>query len=700
MQTVATNVNAIDNQVDSCSIDSGARDGEMKQNLAGQSVREEHMKSEETNESIEDTTANAPSGCADEGSSGWSLSRTCLGIGGESLLTALRLNDSTEEEVRATYDANRDASSESDKKNGDAFTSLFQSKNSLEEILKALVSSSVSSAVLLSDVGSEMSFQLPIGASSQFLPMFEGLDKLLDKGAICSYGVSITTLDEVFLLVARHQSVDKTISASVSSRDSNKISSTPIVDKSTRSRMDLEQDGLFFRHMEALLKKRAGFFRRDRKAWLCTTILPSICVCLGFILFNYVALDRNLGPVILDLNDYNIGQVAPRNPIPFNSPGSSFSCQPGSCTYRPQDASVITEAINNETYFYCGYQGSLERTRKCSINDSASITERITNAGASAEGINVTSVSQSSRSIYATSESYGASQYGALFFTHDRTSVLDDFRNSLYREAVDETCRSRSGNYTTSEVCDDYQGIGYVIQYNYSALHVAPLYQSLADEALVREALDFPDFDIRCTIAPLPITKKEESYGKSEDAFSAWFLVVLSFPFISGAFASFIVAERESKAKHLQTVAGVQPVAYWLSTFIWDVLNYQIPMWTTIVLMFAFDVDVLTTSQRNVFSGILTVLLLYGPAAAGFTYCITFAFSSASLCNMFVILAGFLIGMFSCKVDVLGTSVQNVFLIMFLYALLPNRDSKEWEALSVVSSYFFWASIPWMKSPI
>lgn len=121
--------------------------------------------------------------------------------------------------------------------------------------------------------------------------------------------------------------------------------------------------------------------------------------------------------------------------------------------------------------------------------------------------------------------------------------------------------------------------------------------------------------------------------------------MVLSFPFISGAFASFIVAERESKAKHLQTVAGVQPVAYWLSTFCWDVLNYQIPMWITVILMFAFNVDVLTTSQRDVFSGILAVLCLYGPAAAGFTYCITFAFSSASLCNMFVILAGFLIGM-------------------------------------------------------
>ena len=53
---------------------------------------------------------------------------------------------------------------------------------------------------------------------------------------------------------------------------------------------------------------------------------------------------------------------------------------------------------------------------------------------------------------------------------------------------------------------------------------------------------------------------------RASDAFAAWFLLVLSFPFIAGSFATFIVTERESKAKHLQTVAGVQPSAYWLST--------------------------------------------------------------------------------------------------------------------------------------
>ena len=77
--------------------------------------------------------------------------------------------------------------------------------------------------------------------------------------------------------------------------------------------------------------------------------------------------------------------------------------------------------------------------------------------------------------------------------------------------------------------------------------------------------------------------------------------------------------ERESKAKHLQTVAGVEPAAYWISTFLWDCLNYQLPCWLTIALLFIFEVDILTTQERDAFSGVVAILFFYGPAAAGFS---------------------------------------------------------------------------------
>ena len=171
---------------------------------------------------------------------------------------------------------------------------------------------------------------------------------------------------------------------------------------------------------------------------------------------------------------------------------------------------------------------------------------------------------------------YAATQYGGIFYSHDPNSVIVG-EGVNYTDKVLSQCVVNAGNYTNASACQSFGGIGYIIRYNYTAIHAAPLYQALADEAIVREALGDDSISIVTTLHPLPLTQVEHNLGKAQDAFSAWFLVVLSFPFISGSFATFVVAERQSKAKHLQTVAGVKPSSYWLSTWLWDVANYQIP---------------------------------------------------------------------------------------------------------------------------
>jgi ATP-binding cassette, subfamily A (ABC1), member 3 len=258
---------------------------------------------------------------------------------------------------------------------------------------------------------------------------------------------------------------------------------------------------------------------------------------------------------------------------------------------------------------------------------------------------------QSSRSLFETASIYKSSQYGAIWFTREPDSLLvsNASSNVSLATAIDFVCQRSLNkgflNYTSEESCASLRdGYGYVVQYNFTGLHSAPLYQTLADEALVRSALNNPNIAIMTRIAPLPITKVEEGLGDAEDTFTAWFLVMLSFPFIAGAYASFVVVERESKAKHLQTVAGVEPSAYWISTLLWDTINYQIPLWLMVAELFLFQVNSLTTSNRDVFSGILAILFFYGPASAGFAYCWSYAFSSPSLCNIILIVVGFLIG--------------------------------------------------------
>jgi ATP-binding cassette, subfamily A (ABC1), member 3 len=205
------------------------------------------------------------------------------------------------------------------------------------------------------------------------------------------------------------------------------------------------------------------------------------------------------------------------------------------------------------------------------------------------------------------------------------------------------------------------------MQYNFTALHVAPMFQALADEAIIRQATNNEQFQIKVTIAPLPITNFEEGLGQADDALLLFLLVVLSFPIISGTFGAFIVTERESKAKHLQTVAGVEPFAYWLSSFMWDFINYQIPMWITIGLFFIFDMEAFTTSEKDQFSAIVATLLLYGSASTSFSYVLTFAFKSPSMITTISIISGFLIGLG-------GPLAAFIMTLIGLDPLNPNKN--------------------------
>ena len=131
---------------------------------------------------------------------------------------------------------------------------------------------------------------------------------------------------------------------------------------------------------------------------------------------------------------------------------------------------------------------------------------------------------------------------------------------------------------------------------------------------------------------------------------------------------SFVVSEKQSKSKHLQTISGVSPSAYWISTLLWDILNYQFTLWITVVLMFAFDIEALTTTKHGIVGGVIALLFFYGPAAASFTYCTTFMFSSPAYCNVFNIVVGVLTGLFSLRNIVLTESSNtHAFAITFSF---------------------------------
>ncbi len=138
-------------------------------------------------------------------------------------------------------------------------TKAEERKDNLSGILEAIVKGAVPSASVLSNVGTEIKFQLPIGESARFVGMFTLLDEQIEKQQIETYGVSVTTLDEVFLLVARGE-----LGTATAKREK-----LPVVPRSIPkdSLITVGECTRFKRHVQALFAKRAKNFKRDKKAW-------------------------------------------------------------------------------------------------------------------------------------------------------------------------------------------------------------------------------------------------------------------------------------------------------------------------------------------------------------------------------------------------------------------------------------------------
>lgn len=144
----------------------------------------------------------------------------------------------------------------------------------VSDTLKAIVHEAVPSAKVLSSAGTEMSFQLPLGESAAFPGMLDKIDELTHSNQVEAYGVSVSTLDEVFLLVAKDgESPDELVEKEEEEdTESGETMAVNIADTDVSSDLqysidEVDQGSPFQRHVQALFAKRAMNFKRDKKAW-------------------------------------------------------------------------------------------------------------------------------------------------------------------------------------------------------------------------------------------------------------------------------------------------------------------------------------------------------------------------------------------------------------------------------------------------
>ncbi|CAM9360676.1 unnamed protein product [Chrysoparadoxa australica] len=187
--------------------------------------------------------------------------------------------------------------------------------------IKKLVHSFVEEATTLSEVGAEVSFQLPSAASSVFKNMLLQLDERSEELGISSYGMSITTLEEVFLRVARgtvevedRKRLSSLRQSSFSSQDAPEAEAFKEIEKAVEYKpVKTPMTERFARHVRTLLWKRAAIFKRDKLQVSFSLLAPAIFLLIGMLLLLISAeVDQPQLVMSESMKGYNVGRT-PQN---------------------------------------------------------------------------------------------------------------------------------------------------------------------------------------------------------------------------------------------------------------------------------------------------------------------------------------------------------------------------------------------------
>ncbi|GER52514.1 ATP-binding cassette sub-family A member [Striga asiatica] len=535
---------------------------------------------------------------------------------------------------------------------GVGYTLTLVKRTPTASVAADIVYSHIPSATCVSEVGNEISFKLPLASSSAFEKMFREIESCMQRSkpsfeiqdhtnfGIESYGISITTLEEVFLKVSggdfdeedeipvdNERPVIITPNSDDNLPNQNNASGRFFHSKICKNYIELvrfvfnamaKAGGLFleatlriiqflsmqwcccscifasstfWRHSKALLIKRAVSARRDRKTIVFQLVIPVVFLLLGLLMIQLKP-HPDQESVTFTTSHFNplLTGGGGGGPIPFD--------------LSLPIAKEVSEHVHG---------GWIQRFRETTYEfpDSKKALSDAIEAAGPTLGPTLLSMSQYLMSSY--NESY-QSRYGAV--------VMDK--------------QGKDGS------------LGYTILHNSSCQHAAPTFINLMNSAILRLATRNENMTILTRNHPLPMTKTQLQQRHDLDAFKVAVVVTIAFSFIPASFAVAIVKqilmqECEVKAKHQQLISGVSIVSYWASTYIWDFISFLFSTSFAIVLFFIFGLDQFI--GRDSFFSTVLMFLGYGLSIASSTYCLTFFFSEHSMAQNVVLLIHFFTGL-------------------------------------------------------
>uniref|UniRef100_A0A672GTG5 P-type phospholipid transporter n=1 Tax=Salarias fasciatus TaxID=181472 RepID=A0A672GTG5_SALFA len=555
-------------------------------------------------------------------------------------------------------------------------------------LVSSLILRHVPAARLVEDLGHELTYVLPYSAAKDgaFVELFKDLDlKLTDLG-ISSYGVSDTTLEEIFLKVAEDNGVDtevpsgeltlnpdlqnyflKSLSTFGSlcelcfqseSKETDYLNCTDGKGSSQVSGWSLRRQ-----QFVALMWKRFLYARRSRKGFFAQIVLPALFVCIALVFSlivppfgKYPSLE--LQPWMYEDQVTFISNDEPADHTMqqllnalLDPPGFGTRCMDGHpipeapCTMGDEDWSTpevpesVYELFNSRNWTmddpspacFCSCDGKKKMLPDCP-------------AGA-----------------------------GGLPPPEMNLSANDTLQNLTGRNISDYLVKT----YNTPALCSDWSPKQ--IWFNNKGWHSIGAFINVMNNGILRANLppgsDPSKYGISAFNHPLNLTKEQLSQvalvTTSVDVLVS-ICVIFAMSFVPASFVVFLIQERVSKAKHMQFISGVHPLLYWVANFIWDMCNYIVPATLVILIFVCFQQNAYVSSTN--LPALALLLLLYGWSITPLMYPASFFFTIPSTAYVVLTSVNILIGingsistfvmeLFGNNVSRINDILKNVLLI-------------------------------------
>lgn len=558
-----------------------------------------------------------------------------------------------------------------------------------------IIKSFIPTAELVNNVGAEQSYRLLFSSSSQFVALFEALDAQKESLSIAEYGISVTTLEEVFIRVGdmveeeEHQgttnirrSVDRASLSSIGGasglsikdlnesaeahqkrevkmqsleKDSSPIktvatspvvddASSPLVSKPTTSVGLTYPSPSFFQHFQTTITKRAIYAKRDTRMIICQFFLPVIVVVIGLGLL-LLQPDFNQPDLVLTPDPYNAAfDVLQRNFVPFSVPSDS--------------SSSLSQA---NVQYMSRYDTTANH---CPVCDQ--IRSRFN--GDNTNGVYGVAIPVTPDKMPVEDPFGGCSVGGDALFNMSKYLIQTPEAD------LNEMSGSSVYGSVTLGTGTNYTNLNYNILVNGSAIHGVGVYMNLIHQAYLQALNTIDTSTIKAHNHPLPQTYKQENESATMDAFVVSLFMMIACCFIPASFVVFVVKEKEIKAKHQQIISGLNVYAYWCALWCWDIIAYFPTVGLILAVIYAFDIDAFVTGDSAV--GLIVVFLLYGPAIAAMTYLMSFFFQSHSTAQVFVMFYNFVTGLCLMVVSFVLTTIPKTTSISlqlrYLFRLFPS----------------------------